>query len=1085
MKSLNVYLAFFMAFAMCACHGDNVQSSENILFNDDWNFFRMDSSVCMSGMQLINGTFPEQAVKVQLPHTSRMEPMVVNNQWQGTCYYMKRFTLDDADKGLNLFLKFEGAMNVADVWLNGKHLATHLGGFLPFCVDISADVKYSASNVLVVRLDNEDNRITGPKPLKQLDFNMYGGLYRDVWLIKKGKIYISDPVNAGIKGGGGIYVQTKNITGASADVHVKTHLVNTAEQETELILEHTLFSPDGDIMIRTRQKGMIGACQDKEFSSEFSVGEPPLWTPGNPNLCTLSTKVFVDNTMVDKEDTRIGIREIEVSENGLFLNGEKTFLRGVNRHQEYPYIGYALSNEAQYRDAYKIKNAGFDYVRTSHYPQSPAFLDACDELGIMVLDAILGWQYFGDSLFVEHSRQSARELIRRDRNHPCVLAWELSLNETPMPEYFMESMNDICREEAPDTYTAGWIKGGYDIYIEARQHRTDIDRTVPLLVSEYGDWEYYAQNAGFNQDNWEELLQEERSSRQPRESGESRLLQQVANIQEAHNDNLSTHAFADGYWAMFDYNRGYAEDLEYSGIMDIFRLPKFSYHFFRSQKDICEDKLFSDPMVYIASYWEPGKSKNVSIYSNCDEVELFLDNKSVGRKYADNDAATRNLGHPPFTFEIACRRPGTLEAIGYCKGKRVCSHSVSTAGQPAGIRLRADISGISPVPDDILFVYADILDENGNLVHNASPEVRFQIIRNGQLLGPEHADALGGIATALVKAGRSGSDISVMATSDGLEPDQIEIQMDRHCGDRYPEQEKMSGNPIFQGWYADPEGVVFDNRYWVYLTSSLPFDEQLYMDAFSSDDLVNWEKHPEVLSVENISWLRSALWAPAVIEADGRYYLYFGANDIHSNEETGGIGVAVADNPAGPFKDALGKPLIDKIVNGAQPIDQFVFKDDDGQYYMYYGGWGHCNMVKMGADLISIVPFEDGSMYKEVTPENYTEGPFMLKRNGKYYFMWSEGDWTGPDYSVAYSIADSPYGPFKRMAQILKQDNDIAAGAGHHSVIKVPGKDEWYIVYHRRPLDDTDGNHRVACIDRMYFSQDGSILPVRMTATAY
>ena len=208
------------------------------------------------------------------------------------------------------------------------------------------------------------------------------------------------------------------------------------------------------------------------------------------------------------------------------------------------------------------------------------------------------------------------------------------------------------------------------------------------------------------------------------------------------------------------------------------------------------------------------------------------------------------------------------------------------------------------------------------------------------------------------------------------------------------------------------------------------------MDAFSSPDLVHWRKHPKVLSVENISWLRNALWAPAVIEANGKYYFYFGANNIYHESEVGGIGVAVADRPEGPFKDALGKPLIGKIVNGAQPIDQFVFKDDDGQYYMYYGGWGHCNMVKMGSDLISIVPFEDGTTYKEVTPENYIEGPFMLKHNGKYYFMWSEGDWTGPDYCVAYAIADSPFGPFKRVGKILEQDTKIANGAGHHSIIK-------------------------------------------------
>lgn len=148
---------------------------------------------------------------------------------------------------------------------------------------------------------------------------------------------------------------------------------------------------------------------------------------------------------------------------------------------------------------------------------------------------------------------------------------------------------------------------------------------------------------------------------------------------------------------------------------------------------------------------------------------------------------------------------------------------------------------------------------------------------------------------------------------------------------------------------------------------------------------------------------------------------------------------------------------------------------------MYYGGWGHCNMVKMAPDLLSIVPFEDGTIYKEVTPQNYVEGPFMLKHNGKYYFMWSEGGWGGPDYSVAYAIADSPFGPFERVGKILQQDTNIATGAGHHSVVKGPGSDEWYIIYHRRPLGETAANSRATCIDRMYFNKDGKIEPVRMT----
>ena len=252
------------------------------------------------------------------------------------------------------------------------------------------------------------------------------------------------------------------------------------------------------------------------------------------------------------------------------------------------------------------------------------------------------------------------------------------------------------------------------------------------------------------------------------------------------------------------------------------------------------------------------------------------------------------------------------------------------------------------------------------------------------------------------------------------------------------------------------------------------------MDAFSSNDLVNWTKHPKVLSKENISWFKRALWAPAVIHANDKYYIFFGANDIQSNNELGGIGVAVADNPAGPFKDALGKPLIDKFVNGAQPIDQFVY-NDNGHYYMYYGGWGHCNVVQLNDDFTGLVPFEDGTVYKEVTPENYVEGPFMFKKDGKYYFMWSEGGWGGPDYSVAYAISDSPFGPFKRVAKILQQDPSVATSAGHHSLLHAPGTDDYYIVYHRRPLNDNARDHRVTCIDKMTFDKDGFINPVKMT----
>lgn len=291
-----------------------------------------------------------------------------------------------------------------------------------------------------------------------------------------------------------------------------------------------------------------------------------------------------------------------------------------------------------------------------------------------------------------------------------------------------------------------------------------------------------------------------------------------------------------------------------------------------------------------------------------------------------------------------------------------------------------------------------------------------------------------------------------------------------------------SGNPVIKGWYADPEAAIFQGEYWIYPTYSAPYNQQVFFDAFSSKDLVHWTKHERILDTNRVTWARRAMWAPAVAQRGGKYYFFFGANDIHDEaKEVGGIGVAVADRPEGPFRDLLGKPLVNQIRNGAQPIDQFVFRDANGQDYLSYGGWSHCNIARLKSDFTGLEPFADGSTFKEITPEHYVEGPMMFLKDGKYYLMWSEGGWTGPDYCVAYAIGASAVGPFKRIGKILQQDPSIATGAGHHSVIHVPGTDRWYIVYHRRPRGETDANHRVTCIDVMRFDEQGLILPVKIT----
>ncbi|MCB2219092.1 MAG: DUF4982 domain-containing protein [Bacteroidetes bacterium] len=751
---------------------------EPLSFNENWSF-RMEADS-------LHPTVDTSWMSVQLPHTPRIEPLIVNDQWQGICWYRKTFTLPADFRGKALSLKFEGAMNVADVWVNGEKLTHHLGGFLPFVVDITSVAKFNAENIVEVRLDNRDNPITGPKPLHQLDFNMYGGLYRNVYLLVKNLLHISDPIKANKVAGGGVFVTYPAVSENRAQIRVKTHVINADKTARSFVVQQRLMK-DGHIVLASNSPRVdLDPNSNQEITMTFELQNPLLWSPQTPALYNLVTELITDNGIEDAIKTSIGIRRFEINKEHFMINGTEMFLRGVNRHQEYPYIGYALSDEAQYRDARKIKEAGFDYVRLSHYPMSPAFMDACDELGLLVLDAIPGWQYFNEDIrFQEYIWQTCRDLIRRDRNHACVLAWEVSLNESWMPDPFIDKATAIAHAEYPgdQCYTAGWQTYGYDIYLQARQHRLQHYETPekPYIVSEYGDWEYYAMNAGLKQDQWGDLMQEERSSRQLLGSGEKRLLQQASNIQEAHNDNFNTPAFADGYWVMYDYNRGYAQDIEASGIMSINRLPKFSYYFFRSQCDPDEtfDLFMAGPMVFIASYWTAESDQDIRVFSNCEEVELYLNGSLIERQRPDENRTSNHLKHPPFTFHLQQFKRGTLTAKGFIEGKEVAEHFISTPGEPTLLVLNWDKSGRPAVNGvkDAIFIYAHLLDHNNNIVRENGRIVQFNMKGDAYLVNPAPVETEAGIATALIMIGEKTGEIEIIAESQGLQSARMKIQV--------------------------------------------------------------------------------------------------------------------------------------------------------------------------------------------------------------------------------------------------------------------------------------------------------------------
>lgn len=781
---LTLFILLLALFAGCNSKAKIVFHTESGNFNSGWEFVKDPSGEVSP--ELFQKSEEKTTVwqKVSLPHTANIEEVdSPEKQWQGIARYRKFFTVPEQFEDKTVSLNFGGAMQVAKVYLNGELIQTHSGGYLPFQVKLDGKVKFGKENCILVELDNRDNPLVPPgKPLATLDFNYYSGLYRNVTIEVKDKLHITDPISANRVAGGGLLVTYSDVTAQSAKINVQVDVENENQTARTASLKISLANASGKTVLSEEvMSENIPSSGFAQFKKQLSVQSPKLWSPDSPNLYLLKVAVISDNVTVDSLSENIGIRTFSFSaKNGFVLNGQRLKLHGTNRHQEYPYIGNALSDNAQYRDAFKIKQAGFNFVRSSHYPQSPAYLAACDELGILVMDAIPGWQFVGNEEFQNNSIRDVRETVRRDRNHPSIILWEASLNESGMPKPFMERAHQAVHEELPvaDVYTCGWIDDVYDVFIPARQHAkppyywNKYAKDKPIVIAEYGDWEYYAQNAGFNQTAYGDLQAEERNSRQLRGAGQKRLAQQALNYQESHNDNLNGPATGDANWLMFDYKRGYAPDIESSGIMDIFRLPKFSFYFYASQAEQAE------PMIFIANYWNDPKFKDVKVYSNCDEVELSLNGKVIARQKPDQDRNSTNLKHPPFTFSIPEFVAGKLEARGFLEGREMVKTQVRTPLKPEKIALTVDLSGkeLQAGKNDAVFVYASITDADGTIIPDDERSVTFTFKGDAGLIGDNPRKAEAGVSTILLRVGKTSGTVKIKANAVGLTSGEIEIK---------------------------------------------------------------------------------------------------------------------------------------------------------------------------------------------------------------------------------------------------------------------------------------------------------------------
>ena len=801
----------------------------NVLFNEGWLFTREDAP----GAETV-GFDDSRWEQVCLPHTPKIETVDVIKHFQGICFYRKRFKADESFRGKKIYIEFEAAMQVAQVWINGVHKLTHMGGYLPFTIDIS-DIFFDRENVIAVRLDNSDNPDVPPgKPLGGLDFSYFGGLYRNVRLYAVNPVHITDAVYANKTASGGVFVTYENVTEKSAKVRVKTHAVNDGSTAETVTLTTALTAPNGGAIKGGVLCEVVQPGAEVTFEQVINVENPLLWHPEHPHLYTLKSTVCTDGGLSDGIDTAIGIRTISYSkQDGFVINGERLWILGANRHQQYPYIGNAASDNAQFREVKKLKDAGFNFLRLAHYPQSPAFIDACDRLGLMLVEPTPGWQFCNEGIFKDIVLQNISDMIRRDRNHPSIIMWEVSLNETGdtdefkwdvwcgATDEFYRRCNELAHEEYPggQMYTSGDTLGrrnpdfvGFDIQHTGWDEYEGFEgfpelHKKPGFAREYGDFEFGGNHS---------------TTRQVRENGEKALLLSAWNFQWKHNNIKSRGlAIGDAIWVGIDYNRGYFPTVPLctSGVMDIFRCPKFSYYFYQSQRDAA-----AGAMVYIANYWT-GESTKVIVYSNCDEVALYLNGRLLERRTPDSGPDSEymlpktladpaywmeqksiedsvegevsdfiserideslyfdggnceNLDHAPFTFTNVAFEKGELTAIGYIDGNETARDVRITPEEPAVIEVCADAQGreLSADGADFVFVHALIKDKNGTVVPWSDELIRFEAEGDAVLVGENPTRARAGIASIILKAGLKPGTVKIHAVGGALEGGTISCQ---------------------------------------------------------------------------------------------------------------------------------------------------------------------------------------------------------------------------------------------------------------------------------------------------------------------
>ena len=752
-------------------------------FNAGWRFHLGD----ITGAEAVN--YDDKAWEVvSTPHSVQLMPAEASGcrNYQGIAWYRKHFTLPKETAGRDVILHFEAIMGKQTIYVNGREVMKHEGGYLPITLNLTA-LGYTAGNdiIVAIKADNSDDKTYPPgKKQMTLDFAYHGGIYRDVWLIAKSKVAITDAVEENKVAGGGIFVHYANISDKRADVYVNTEVRNSDVRPRTVTVENVLSVAK----LSRSTKITLKPGETHTVTQHFTVKNPQLWSPESPYLYSMATRIREGKQSLDGGVTKIGIRSFEFvrtddaqgRQPGFYLNGQRYHqLVGANRHQDFAYVGNALPNSQQWRDAKRLRDAGFTIIRTAHYPQDPSFMDACDELGLFIIVATPGWQYWNkDKGWDEKVHQNTRSIIRRDRNHPCVLMWEPILNETRYPEAFALQALQITKDEYPypyrpvaaaDVHSAG-VKDHYDVVYgwPGDDFKSDgLPAGDPAKIRQC----IFTREFGELVDDW---YAHNNLNRASRSWGERPQLVQALSLLNSTNELYKTTGqFIGGcQWHPFDHQRGYHPDPYWGGIYDAFRQPKTALNMFKARLT----SVAVEPIVAIAHEMTQFSERDVTIFSNCDSVRLTMyDGEHCWTEPVTNG---KSVFHDAWDFFEARNWSYTkrnwqnvkMAAEGIVGGKVVCRDERMPSRRSTKLRLRVDEMGRQLVADgsDFIVVVCEVTDDLGHVRRLAKENIRFTVEGEGEIIGDASICANPravewGSAPILVRSTRQAGKIKIKA----------------------------------------------------------------------------------------------------------------------------------------------------------------------------------------------------------------------------------------------------------------------------------------------------------------------------------